>query len=83
MLTTTIHDINVGGHSACVATTNNDDTRLDKLEEVVHQYIKSIIWTNNQTNKKIISLTSTFSDNEENNYDNTTQITSIDRQQQQ
>ena len=83
ILNTAIHDNNIGGHSTYVATNNNDDARLKKLEEILCQYIKSAIWTNNQTNKMINSLTSTFADNEDNNNDNTTQTTSIDRHQQQ
>ena len=51
MLTKAIHDNNLGGHSARVATNNNDDTCLDKLEEILRQHIKSAIWTNNRTNK--------------------------------
>ena len=82
MLITAINDNNIRGHSACVATNNNDDTRLDKLEEVLRQHIKSAIQTNNRTNKKIKSLTSTSADNEDNNNDNTTRTTSIDRYQQ-
>ena len=65
MLTTAIH--------ARVVTNNNDDTRLDKLEEIVRQYIKSAILTNNRTNKKINSLTSTIADN-----DKSTQRTILD-----
>ena len=37
LLTTAISDNNIRGHSADVATNNNDDTRLDKLEEIVRQ----------------------------------------------
>ena len=67
MLITAVHDNNFGGHSACVATNNNDDTRLDKLEEILRQHIKSTIRINNWTNKKNNSLTSTFADNEDDN----------------
>ena len=83
MLTTAIHDNNFGGHSACVATNNNDDTRPDKLEEILSQHIKSAIWANNRTNKKINSLTSTFADNEDNNSEYATLTYSINQQQQQ
>ena len=56
MVTTTIN--------ARVATNNNNDIRLEQLEEIVRQYIKSAILTNKRTNKKINSLTSTITDNE-------------------
>ena len=58
-LITAIHDNNIGGHSAHVATNNNDDTRIDKLEEIVRQYIKSKI----RTNTKINYLTSIIHQN--------------------
>ena len=47
MLTMAIHDNNIGGHSVCAATNNNDDTRLNYLEGILRQYIKSSIRTNN------------------------------------
>ena len=56
MITTTIN--------ARVATNNNNDLRLEKLEEIIRQYIKSAILTNKRTKKKIHSLTSTITDNE-------------------
>ena len=56
MVTTTIN--------ARVATNNNNDIRLEQLEEIVRQYIKSAILTNKRTKKKINSLTSTISANE-------------------
>ena len=56
MITTTIN--------ARVATNNNNDNRLEILEEIVRQYIKSTILTNKPTNKKINSLTSTIVVNE-------------------
>ena len=56
MITTTIN--------VRVATNNNNDTRLEILEKIVRQYIKSTILTNKQTNKKINALTSAIADNE-------------------
>ena len=78
MLTTAIHDNNVLGYSAHVATNNNDDTRLDYLEGILRQHIKSAIQTNKRMNKKINSLTSKFADNENNNDEYTSLIYSID-----
>ena len=75
MLTTAIHNNNFGGHSDRVATDNNDDdNRLDKLEELLNKSIKSSI----RTNKKINSLISKFADNDDNNDDDTTPTNSID-----
>ena len=77
MLTTAIHDNSVGGHSICAATNNNDNARLYYLERILPQHIKSSIQTNNQTNKKINSLTSKSADNENNNDEYASLIYSI------